>query len=161
MKLVYGPGIRAGQDFSTGWCSIDYKSITRGDLTSRVVVPVFISGVKREAFLDTGAPYLIVPPDDAIVLGLRPESDDRVEALQIRGTSFRGHLIRREVQLLSTDGDGGENVEFDATMFIPDVDQNRPWQLPLTIGLFNCLDRVSFAVDAQCTTFRFGPENSG
>ena len=71
--------------------------------------------------------------------------------LSTRKGRTRGTLYRTVIVLVAAEG---ESVEIEVTTFVPD---DETWNdEPLFLRLFNCLDRVRFAVDPAADTFYFG-----
>jgi len=142
-----------GETFATGAIRYDYAPATPSETTNRIILLVKIEGIKTEAVLDTGAPYPIIAPRIA-----RQARLDRVTPLErltmlIRGMRLEGSVIRLTITLPH---DEGEDLDVDATAFIPDVEEY--WgNFPSFIGQIGFLERICYAVNPSTDTFYFGP----
>lgn len=142
--------------FATGALRYSYAPVPgRADITPRIMIEVEIEGEQEPAVLDTGAPYLICSPALAERLWLDPEDALEATIIRIQGVPLRGRVHRANFVLQAQEGNG---LDFQATAFVPDVDQNLPANfLPISfLGLHGCLERVRFAVDPSSETFYFG-----
>jgi hypothetical protein len=136
-----------GTVFATG--SAPYNFLPEGN--PRLQVQIEIDGQKLSAAVDTAAPYFICNVATAESLGITAEDHLGVRELSTRKGVVSGKLYRIPLVLLATEG---ESVEIDATTFVPNDEM---WNAePLFLGLFNCLDRVRFAVDPAAEKFYFG-----
>jgi len=59
-----------GDVFTTGAIRYSYSPATVGETTNRIIIPIEIEGVKTQAVVDTGAPYVVVSPRIAKLAGL-------------------------------------------------------------------------------------------
>lgn len=143
-----------GTPFVSGRSDYQYLPVGEGDLFHRVIVQIQIDGIDMEAMLDTGGVYLICPPDMASLLSLQTSDADESIEIKIRGIKVRGRLYRRSVRFLA---DAGQNLDFEATLFVPDENSNLVWNLPAFLGMHGCLERIRFAVDPGQEQFYFGP----
>ncbi len=117
----------------------------------RLQIEIEIDGQRFSAAVDTAAPYFICNLAVAELLGMTTAEHVGVAALSTRKGLTSGRLYRTAVVLVATEG---ESVEVEVTTFVPD---DQTWNdEPLFLGLFNCLDRVRFAVDPTVDTFYFG-----
>jgi len=104
--------------------------------------------------VDTGAPWCVLDPELAEAWGLIPTATYTPSTeLNVRGTSYRGNLIRAAVALQAT---SGVDLEIEATFFVPTLDPGETWPWPNFLGLDGFLNRIRFAVDATENVFYFG-----
>jgi len=109
-----------------------------------------------EAILDTGAHWCILDPVILKQLGLtkipvyQPDGE-----LMIRGITYHGRLLRTGFGL--RDEYGENDLEVDATVFVPTLAPDEIWIHPNFIGLDGFLNRIRFAVDPTENAFYFGP----
>lgn len=135
---------------------VKYEYVATYSTTVRIIVKVELRGKQFDAVLDTGSPFTVCSPAVAQILTFDPADAD--EALRIdtwRG-SFSGGLYREALHLLADEGD---NLQLDATLFVPHPDQYADDNYegpPLFLGLRNCLDAMRFAVDPFEELFYFG-----
>lgn len=144
-----------GEPFSSGWVHYEYRPATRWDSTNRLLVPVKIGGFDTLAMVDTGAPFTVCTPELAKLVGLAPGA--ALEAATLRWhTKLRGHLYRQDIVFLAEEG---RSIQFDMTMFVPDVDDADAWaygRRPFVIGMGTCLEFIRFAIDPDREIFYFG-----
>ena len=74
--------------------------------------------------------------------------------LSIRGISYIGKLVRVKIGLRAERG--GDDLDVDATVFVPKLRPGVVWPHPNFIGLDGFLNRIRFAVDPSENTFYFG-----
>jgi hypothetical protein len=102
------------------------------------------------AQLDTGAAWSVVDPETAAQVGVPGEGTP----IRLR-TAFgeqRGRLTRTPITFLADEGD---EIEVDATVFVPDPDE--PWPVgALFLGYGGLLERARFALDPPANEFHFG-----
>lgn len=124
---------------------------------ARVVLTVIVDGhLTVQAIVDTGAPWCILAPEITERLGMSEHIDyTPEEELLIRGTRYVGNLFRMRIGLLADYG--GEDLEVDATVFVPTLHPGESWYYPNFIGLDGFLNRIRFAVDPEESAFYFGP----
>jgi hypothetical protein len=117
----------------------------------RLHVEIEVGGQKLSAAVDTAAPYFICNLATAEQLGITGGENCGVKSLSTRKGNIDGKLYRIQLDLLATEGKG---IQIEATTFVPN---DATWdEEPLFLGLFNCLDRVRFAVDPTAEKFYFG-----
>lgn len=144
--------LKNGESFATGAIYYDYRGATERETTNRIIIGVEIEGIMTEAVIDTGAPYVICPPRVAKQAGV-----DRAWALDemvmlVRGMRLSGIRVRMNISLRA---DEGEDLDVDATVFVPDVEEY--WgDFPAFLGLTGFLERIRFAIDPNTDTFYFG-----
>ena len=138
--LLFSPD---GQAFVTGAARFIYApAIPDLDKSPRIRIPIIIEGFKTSAVLDTGAPYIVCPPDIANQVGLTPENAIDELSLLVHNSRVPGHLYRLNVTFIA---EFGESLDLDTTVYVP-----QDWQgKPAYIGLTACLDSVRFAIDPQ------------
>src|SRR5215467_12906582 len=141
-----------GEVFATGAQPYLSRSIRAADPSNRIIVEVEIGGLRTSAVIDTGAPYVVLDPSLAQVLGVNLRTALFSTILSIRGHRVQGSLHRMNLTFLA---DEGEEITVEATVFIPQVDTGS-WALPSFIGWTGCLERLRFAVDPLDETFYFG-----
>ncbi|MCI0393875.1 MAG: hypothetical protein L0332_06090 [Chloroflexi bacterium] len=145
---------RNGRPFATGSMPYEYPPPGSGEVATRILVTVAIGSQQTRAILDTGAPYVICDPRLIPHLPITSTSTLEQTKLLIRGHWVRGTLHRLPVNFLAVEG---EDLEVDATVFLPDLEADSWGNLPSFIGLTGCLERIRFAVDPGDDTFYFGP----
>lgn len=144
-----------GSAFATGATPFALRPLSERENVNRLMLQVEIGGIPTTAEVDTGAPYVVCPPDIAQRIGLVPAEALETEQLRIHGYETKGHLYRLNVRFLATEGD---DLYVSATTFVPEVDDAQLWAgLPTFIGLDGCLARLRFAVDPVSELFFFGP----
>jgi hypothetical protein len=150
----------SGEDFATGALRYLYQKGTEHDVFPRIIIPVEINSFPVNAIVDTGAPFVVCPPELAEVLALVP--DKAIEAfpgMVIRGRRFSGYL--HEVSIRFRAEAGRDEIVFGTT-FVPDEATGIYWGgWPPFIGLTGCLERLRFAVDPNTDTFYFGSLGNG
>lgn len=141
-----------GRSFAQGVCKYQYRPVTSGETTPRIVVQVQIGNLDAQAVVDTGGAYLVCDPQIAAALDL--DATDALESvkLNIRGVTISGSIHRPYLTLLAEEG---ESVELEVTAFVPRSDHLQ-WDLPSFMGLSGCLERLRFAVDPLSDAFYFG-----
>src|SRR5690242_16118132 len=108
----------------------------------RLQIEIEIDGQKFLAAVDTAAPYFICNLPVAESLGITAAEHVGAVTLSTRKGRTTGRLYRTVVVLVAAEG---RSVEMEVTTFVPD---DESWDdEPLFLGLFNCLDRIRFAVD--------------
>lgn len=143
-----------GTPFAVGSVACACRPVRESESLTRLFVEVSFPGdVDVEAVVDTGGPYLIVPPEVANRQGLVPSGADLRAGIVVRGVSVRGHLHRLP---LTFRADQGENVTINATAFVPELWGDEEWTLPLYLGWQGCLERLRFGVDPFTERFYFG-----
>ncbi len=144
--------------FASGFASglVYYEDQYPGqDPTARIILTVTVAGLHTvPAIADTGAPWCLLDAD--ILVEIEPEQVDSLptERLAIRGMSYQGRLTRLIVSLRA---DVGEDVDLEATVFVPILKPGETWNVPNFIWLQGLLSRIRFAVDPTENVFYFGP----
>ena len=109
-----------------------------------------------EAVVDTGSEWCILDPQIAAQVGTFAETAYAPsKTIGIRGVEVDGRLHRMRISLW--DEYEGNDLEVEATVFIPDPRQVKEWNLPNFIGLNGFLERIRFAVDPAENAFYFAP----
>ncbi len=109
----------------------------------------------EEIIMDTSAPWCILDPAIVRRLGLAEVASYKPETkLIIRGIPYEGRLLRTGISL--RDEYGENDLEVDATVFVPTLVQDEVWNHPNFIGLDGFLNRIRFAVDPVENAFYFG-----
>jgi hypothetical protein len=75
------------------------------------------------------------------------------ERVVIRGFSYRGTIHRVPVTILA---EAGEALHFEATAFVPELDEGEHWPLPSYLGWQGCLERIRLALDPGTERAYFG-----
>lgn len=128
-----------------GTTKCDYDASPLGKL----LIPVEIEGIRATALVDTGAPYLVCAPEVAEQIAFSGELERT--SLSTRLGKVTGPLRRGRVRLIAANG--GEGIEFEATIFVP---ENEEWRdKPSFLGFYCCLERIRFAVDPHKDMFYF------
>lgn len=143
-----------GEPFTTGAIAYLYRPAHEWEQTSRILVPVEIEGVPVMAVVDTGAPYVVCPPQVAALAGLQPDEEQPVSLLAWHG-DHTGFLFRRSIRFRA---EAGEDAIVEATIFVPDAQSASAWDTgrrPFILGMGGCLERLRFAVDPGSDTFYF------
>ena len=123
---------------------------------AQIVLPVNLGGVITiQAVVDTGSTWCILNPE---LIGLLGDAVDDAyvpaERLIIRGELYTGRLVRLPMRLQAEIGD---DVEIEATAFVPTLSPGELWAFPDFIGLVGFLQRVRIAIDPSENVLYFGP----
>ena len=143
-----------GSPFATGAIHYFYRPAHEWEPTSRIIVPVEIEGVAVMAVVDTGAPYVVCPPQIAAQAGLQPTQDQMTVSLGWHG-DHTGFLFRRYLRFRADEGD---DTIIEATIFVPDGQSAAAWDAgrrPFILGMGGCLERMRFALDPGQDIFYF------
>ena len=106
--------------------------------------------------VDTGGLYLLCSPELADLLGLSDASlvEKDVRMKIPRFGNVKGDLCLTTLTLMAEEGSG---FELEVTAFVPkrlpSSGQDYP---PAIMGLWQCLEKIRFAVDPNSDTFYFG-----
>lgn len=121
---------------------------------SQIVLPVKLANqIVITAIVDTGSTWCIVDPEIIALLGKAVEETYDPGELIIRGVRYQGRLVRLSMRLQA---EQGSDLEIEATVFAPNLQQDQAEALPNFIGLEGFLQRVRFAIDPSENTFYFG-----
>ncbi len=147
--LLFFPSSEA---FATGAKRYQYLPVTPNESTNRIILIVEVGGRPVKAVVDTGAPYVILPPSVARLGGFNPDFILGREQMLIRRMRLDGSITRINITLIAT---FGEDLNVPATVFVPDREDL--WgDFPAFIGLSGFLERIRFAVDPNSDLFYFG-----
>lgn len=103
--------------------------------------------ITTQAIVDTGSTWCILNPDIVAILGDAVEDTyEPTESLVIRGIRYQGRLVRVSIRLPA---EVGNDLEVEATAFVPILSAGEVWDVPDFIGLEGFLQRVRFAVDPR------------
>ncbi|HEX6751119.1 MAG TPA: hypothetical protein VF092_27765 [Longimicrobium sp.] len=140
-----------GGAFATGEARFTSQPAHEVDLLTRIHLPIEIGTVPTLAVLDTGGAYLMLDPLVAmrVKLGAAIETDQLV----IRGFVIAGTVHRIPVTIPA---DVGEPLTFEATAFVPELEDGEFWPLPSYLGWQGCLDRIRLALDPRDERVYFG-----
>jgi len=144
------------EPFATGVMDYAFRPTDSGENNLRIILRISVENIPALAVLDTGGPYLIIAPDVANRLGFDPEASLKKTEIKIRGVAYTGNLHRVDITLTASEGEG---IQFQATAFVPNTDQEEKWgNLPTFLGIENCLERIRFALDPNpdAPKFYFG-----
>jgi hypothetical protein len=114
---------------------------------------VEIEGQPASAVVDTGGAYFILNPAIAAKLPLGRDTVVHRDRLVIRGVTCSGSVHRLPVTLPAS---AGEPLTFEATAFVPELDEGEVWPVPSYLGWQGCLDRIRFAIDPVDEVVYFG-----
>lgn len=145
----------SGSPFATGASSYGYRPVLVTETVNRILVNIRLGSVQTQAYLDTGAVYMVCAPELADVLNLSIENHVGNEQLTFRGTRYRGNLFRIPLTILA---DRGESLEIEVTAFIPQIHPGESWPIEFLciLGMTGCLERLRFAIDPFEDTIYFG-----
>lgn len=126
---------------------------------SLIVLAVIVEeNLTIEAVVDTGSEWCILDPQIATQVGGFIETGYAPsETIGIRGVRLDGKLHRMRIGLYNDSEQAGDDLEVEATVFVPDLPPGAEWNLPNFIGLNGFLDRIRFAVDPAENVFYFAP----
>jgi hypothetical protein len=147
---ILGPG-----RFAAGM--LTYTDRFGRDPNTRIVVPVtFEHIIITTAVLDTGAPWCVLNPEEAVALNLNERVDCGTSGtpLRLRGMSYHGRLCRIPVSL---NAERGKGMTVEATVFVPTLTPGESWLHPNFLGLDGLLNRLRFAIDPEQNHFFFAP----
>lgn len=143
----------AGEPFTTGVLTYRDNDPDRIRKQASIYIPVNIplpSGqITVLAFLDTGAPYLIVGRDEIEVLGLKSASVTAQISMKTRIGEIKGFLDKVDLMIPAENGD---SLRFQVTVFASDK-----WTEGIFLGYDGCMSNINFAVQPQQNQFFFGP----
>jgi hypothetical protein len=147
--LLFGDG----QSFATGKMTYEYRPTSQHTASNRLYLRVEINSLPLLAIVDTGTPYVIVQPKYARLLQLDPTEALEEIKLKIRGTIFKGQIHRVPVDLPASEG---ESMSLEATVFVPETDEESWGDIPSFLGMVGFLERIRFAIDPDEDSFYFG-----
>lgn len=144
-----------GEPFAIGATLYAYRPVAENETSPRIILPLFLEDFETTGFVDTGGVYLLLSPEVAEDLGLRPEDGIPTAPLLFRGYQLTGTLHRLSLKLPA---DHGDALTIEVTAFVPQPTPFQIWpkDFPSILGMFNCLDRLRFAVDPAESIFYFG-----
>ncbi len=141
-----------GKIFASGATIYDYTPATEREDTPRITLEVMINDIRTSAFVDTGSVYLFCPPQIAENLNLDPSGAWPAPRLLVRGVLWSGMLHRVRLTFIASEG---EIIAIEATAFVAARSSDMT-EAPCILGMYNCLDRLRFAVDPGNDVFYFG-----
>lgn len=143
----------AGESFTTGVLTYSDEDRDRKRKQASIYIPLDIplsdGSVTVLAFVDTGAPYLIIGPDEIELLGLKPHPAAAEIRMDTRVGSICGFLDRLALRIPAEDGD---SLRVEVMVFA-----SRDWNEGVFAGYEGCLSNINFAVQPQTNHFFFGP----
>ena len=142
----------SGEPFATGMAHYAYQPVNFREKANRIILNVYVESIQTQAYLDTGAVYLVCSPEVATVLHLYGEESEK---LFFRGRLYEGGLHRVS---LTVPAEQGESATIDVTAFVPDIHPDEEWPLefPCILGMAGCLERLRFAIDPFEDIIYFG-----
>jgi len=132
---------------------VEYNRVPGSAGSTRIVLMVKIGGQLTTAYLDTGMPCVICPPDVAeTLLNLNPADGVEIEA-PIRGVEIKGRIHNANVDFVVDEG--FSPLIHGAMIFVPDnaADVGTDLVIHSFLGMRMCLDSICFGVDTlvqQC-----------
>ena len=144
-----------GEIFAGGSTPYVYRPANDRETSPRIILPVSIENFETTGFVDTGGVYLLLSPEIADNLGLRPEDGIPTEPLVFRSSRLQGALHRVSLTLPA---EQGESLIRDVLAFVPQQTALQEWpsDFPCVLGMLGCLERLRFAIDPARDTFYFG-----
>lgn len=139
--------------FATGEARFSSRPALERDRLPRLVVEIQLGIVTTFAVLDTGGAYLVLAPHVGADLGLTAATALGRDRISIRGFALEGWVYRVPVTLPALTG---EPLTFEATAFVPALEDEERWPLPSYLGWQGCLERIRFAVDPGEELVYFG-----
>ncbi len=140
-----------GGVFASGEATFVLQPAHAVDRLERVHLQVQIGTVAAFAVVDTGGAYLVLDPVMAAKVALGPAVHS--DRLMIRGFVITGTVHRVPVTIPA---DAGEPLTFEATAFVPNLNDDESWPLPSYLGWQGCLDRIRLALDPADERVYFG-----
>lgn len=134
-----------------------YRDDDPSQIHSRIIVPVRFNNDSQEvlAVVDTGAPWCILSPSDAVAAAIDYQNEGEWgHSLIIRGSNISGWLCM-DIPV-HIDAERGTGISVPSTIFIPELELGQIWNLPNFLGLSGFLERIRFAVDPGTNLFYFG-----
>jgi hypothetical protein len=148
---------RGGDPFTSGAASYDYRPATLQEAAPRIILRLRIEDFETTGFVDTGGVYLLLSPEVADHLGLRPDDGIPTAPLMFRNNRVSGTLHRVSLTLPA---DQGDDLTIEVRAFAPQLTPFQEWpnDFPCILGLMGCLERLRFAVDPtnDIGVFHFG-----
>jgi hypothetical protein len=132
-----------------------YNSAPGTELSTRPILEVAVGGQSTTAYLDTGMPCVVCPPDFAAkVLKLDPAKGSEEEA-RIRGVVVKGRIHNASVHFIADEG--MPVVLANAVVFVPNsaADVGPDLTMHSFLGMARCLNEIIFGVDPLMETFYF------
>jgi hypothetical protein len=116
------------------------------DSSARIVLKLIVeTALAADAIVDTGAPWCILSPEIVSQAGVEVDTaEESVRRLLVRGTMYRGKLLRMTIANQATQG---SSLGVDATVFVPLLEADTVWPHPNFVGLDGFLNRIRFAID--------------
>ena len=123
---------------------------------AQIVLPINLAGlITIQAVVDTGSTWCVLNPELIGLLGDAVEDTYApAELLTVRGEHYTGRLVRLPMGLQAEIGD---DVEVEATAFVPTLSPDEIWHFPDFIGLVGFLQRIRIAIDPSENVLYFGP----
>lgn len=145
----------SGSPFATGASSFVYRPVLSTETVNRILVDIRLGSVQTQAYLDTGAVYMVCAPDLADTLNLSADTRLGSEQLVFRGTRYHGDLYRVPLTFLA---DEGESLDIEVTAFVPQIHPEDSWPIEFLciLGMTGCMERLRFAIDPFEDMIYFG-----
>jgi hypothetical protein len=132
----------------------NYNRSSATSMSTRPILAVFIGGQSAEAYLDTGMPVTVCPPDFAATLLSLDPADGLEEEVRIRGVLVKGRMHNASIEFVA---DQGTVTPMNAVVFVPDSAADVGPDLAgfSFLGMYECLNKLIFGVDALTEVFYF------
>ncbi len=144
-----------GDDFTIGAAPYAYRPAAEQETSPRIILRLLLENFETTGFVDTGGVYLLLSPEVADNLGLRPDDGIPTAPLMFRGQRVSGalHLVS-----LTLPAEQGDDLTIQVTAFAPQLTPFQEWpnDFPCILGMMGCLEFLRFAVDPTNSTFHFG-----
>lgn len=140
--------------FESGFCTgaVFYSDHYEADKNqNRIVLMGSIEDdIVINLILDTASPWNVINPE---FFEEKEFANCEKHKLNIRGRSYDGFLIRKNITIRATEG---EDVTIESTFFIPRLNEGDSWNYPNFLGLDGFLNRIRCAINPIENTFYFG-----
>ena len=139
-----------GSSFATG--AANYNRVPGSERSTRMVLQVELGEQLTTAFVDTGKPCLICPPEFASVIGLTAATG-LTETVRIHGRLVNGRIHNINLTVLA---DEGTPLHMNAPVFVPHYSSEVDGDIFRSfLGMAGCLESMCFAVDPFMRIFYF------
>ncbi len=105
--------LTSGETFATGARRYQYFPATPTESTNRIILIVKVGEHPFKAVVDTGAPYVILPPSVAKFGGFNPDFVLGRERMLIRGMRLDGSITRIDITFVLLWFAGINYITFD------------------------------------------------
>lgn len=143
----------AGRAFTTGVLTYRDEDPDSHRKQASIYIPLNIkqgsAPVTILAMLDTGAPYLIMGPEEIEAFDLKPAARAAQITMSTRLGSIQGFMDKLS---LTIPAENGDSLEFEAAVFA-----STQWTKGVFVGYMGCMNNINFALQPQSSQFFFGP----